>query len=172
MRTTCTGLCSGDARCGGDYYVNGCACVSPNQPCGDTAPVCNGQCPTGEECANIGGVPSPSCGCLPVGSTGCGAVYPECGEGDCPAGTTCLGTTFTCCGGVTIDGCACLTGPPPPPCGGTCPPGWQCVQFPGQGPMCIPPFCTGGSGAPVCDGTCSEPGTTCQELSGLCFCLP
>jgi len=168
----CNGLCSAGAECGGDYFVGGCVCVSPSQPCGDTAPVCNGECPAGEECASIGGVPSPSCGCLPVGSTGCGTVYPTCGDGDCPAGTACFVDTFTCCGGVTISGCACLTGPPPPPCGGTCPPGWQCVAIPGQPEFCLPPFCEGGAGAPACDGSCTLAGTTCQAVGGICLCMP
>lgn len=167
----CGGSCPGDSVCAGGPGL-GCSCVSPHQPCGDTAPACNGECPAGEACADIGGTPYPSCGCLPVGSTACGDVYPSCGDGDCPAGTTCLMDTFTCCGGVQISNCACLTGPPPPPCGGTCPAGWTCVgPAPGIPEFCLPPTCSGGTGAPVCDGTCSQPGTECTAISSLCLCM-
>lgn len=168
---SCGGTCPDDAECAGNVF-SGCTCVSPHQPCGDTAPACNGECPAGEECANTGGAPYSSCGCLPVGSTPCGGVYPSCGDGDCPAGTTCLLDTFTCCGGAQISSCACLTGPPPPPCGGTCPAGWNCVgPAPGFPETCLPPFCAGGSGAPACDGTCSQSGTECRSVGSLCFCL-
>jgi len=169
---SCEGACAGDGQCGGTFAL-GCVCASPSQPCGDTAPVCNGQCPAGEECANIGGVPYPSCGCLPTGSTPCGGVYPSCGDGDCPPGLACFTDTFTCCGGTTITNCACLSGPPPPPCGGTCPPGWTCVQIPGQPEFCLPPPCQGGAGAPTCDGTCSASTDHCIAFqSSSCFCLP
>jgi hypothetical protein len=165
----CGGLCPGGAQCGGAPGL-GCECVSPDQPCGDTDPVCNGQCPEGWTCADVGGVPYPSCACLATGSTGCGTVYPTCGDGDCPSGTTCYTDTFRCCGDVTITGCACLSGPPPLPCGGTCPSGWTCVQQPGAGEFCLPPFCGGGSQYPICGGTC-ETGTSCLALSPFCLCL-
>ena len=169
--TSCGGTCPGDAACAGDPFGS-CTCVSPHQPCGDTAPACNGECPVGEECANTGGTPYTGCGCLPVGSTPCGGVYPSCGDGDCPTGTSCVLDTFTCCGGVQISNCACSSGPPPLPCGGACPAGWTCVgPAPGFPEMCLPPFCSGGSGAPVCDGTCSQAGTECRSMGGLCFCL-
>jgi hypothetical protein len=166
----CDGACAGDGECGGEPEL-GCVCASPSQPCGDTAPVCNGQCPAGEECANIGGVPYPNCACLPVGSTPCGSVYPACGDGDCASGLTCMTLTFTCCGGTTITNCGCASSPPPPPCGGTCPPGWTCVQVPGQPEFCLPPFCDGGTGAPTCDGACSAPEDHCYPYQGSCFCL-
>lgn len=168
---TCDGTCPGDGECAGGPGV-GCSCVSPHQPCGGTWPACNGECPAGEVCSDIGGTPYSSCGCLPAGSTPCGGVYPSCGDGDCPAGTTCLVDTFTCCGGVQISNCACLTGPPPPPCGGTCPVGWNCVgPAPGFPETCLPPFCSGGSGAPTCDGSCNQAGTECRSMGGVCFCL-
>jgi hypothetical protein len=166
---TCGGVCPGNGVCGGNPIL-GCVCASPDQPCGDTAPVCNGECPAGEECANIGGVPSPSCGCLPAGSTGCGTVDPVCGDGDCPDGLTCQLTTFECCGGVSLSACGCgTTDPPDPPCGGTCPDSWQCVIGPGI-ELCIPFFCSGGSGAPTCGGTCPAP-FLCTPLVGQCFCI-
>jgi hypothetical protein len=165
---TCSGVCAGGAECGGEPLV-GCQCVSPDQPCGDTAPVCNGECPVGEECSNTGGVPYSSCACLPAGSTGCGTVDPVCGDGDCPAGLECNLTTFTCCGGFTFEACGCTSGPPDPPCGGTCPDTWQCLIGPGI-ELCIPYFCSGGSGAPVCDGTCNA-STECTTLVGQCFCV-
>lgn len=168
--TACGGTCPGDAECAGGPGI-GCSCVSPHQPCGGTWPACNGECPSGEECADIGGTPYSSCGCLPAGSTPCGGVYPSCGDGDCPAGTSCLMDTFTCCGGTQISNCACLTGPPPPPCPGGCPDGWTCVgPVPGIPAFCLPPTCSGGSGAPACDGTCA-PGNACASIGGLCLCV-
>jgi hypothetical protein len=32
-----------------------CTCIDGAQPCGDTGPACNGQCPMGEECFATGG---------------------------------------------------------------------------------------------------------------------
>lgn len=198
---TCGGLCPGGSQCGGDPGLAlPCTCIAANQPCGDTAPACNGTCPAGEECANVGGVPYPACGCLPVGSIGCGTVYPTCGGGECPAGTDCYETTFSCCGGFTITGCGCLTGPPPPPCGGPCPPGTICAVAPGLpqscypipcagggacpsgsacgpipgvgGEFCIPIPCDAGAGYPTCDGTCTS-GLSCQGFAvGDCYCAP
>jgi hypothetical protein len=200
---TCGGTCPDGSQCGGDPGLAvPCSCISASQPCGDTDPVCNGACPAGETCANVGGVPYPSCACLPDGATGCGTVYPTCGDGECPLGTDCHVTTFTCCGGFTIEGCGCLSGPPPPPCGGPCAPGSICVpaapKFPegcyptpcGGGTscpsgstcgtipeipieICLPTPCTGGSAYPTCDGTCPG-GLTCQGFAGAgdCFCGP
>ena len=168
--TTCGGSCPGDSVCAGGLGI-GCVCVSPHQPCGDTAPACNGDCPSGEVCADVGGTPTPLCGCLPSGSTPCGGVFPSCGDGDCPTGTSCVMDTFVCCGGVQISNCACLSGPPPSQCPGGCPEGWTCVAGPGLPAVCLPPLCAGGSGAPACDGTCSQPGTECIDIGGLCLCL-
>lgn len=198
---TCGGTCPDGSQCGGDPGLGlACTCIAASQPCGDTEPVCNGTCPTGEVCSNVGGVPYSDCACLPAGSTGCGAVYPTCGDGDCPAGTACYATTFTCCGGFSITGCGCLSEPPPPPCGGPCPPGSTCLPaapgFPeGCYPMncggggscpagstcvpypplsidvCAPIACTGGAGYPTCDGAC-DPGLACRGFSGSCYCTP
>jgi hypothetical protein len=169
---TCDGVCSGDAECGGSPEV-GCICASPSDPCGDTDPVCNGQCPTGEECGPITGSPFQTCGCLPAGSTPCGDVYPTCGDGDCPAGNECYSTSSACCGGtVMVEYCACLSEPPPTPCPDGCPEGWQCAKPSPEEPFtCIPSFCSGGSGAPVCDGTCSGPATCQNAFDSICFCL-
>ncbi|MBM4242199.1 MAG: hypothetical protein FJ148_00055 [Deltaproteobacteria bacterium] len=168
---SCGGSCPGDGECGGNRLVNGCTCVSPNQPCGDTSPVCNGECPAGQECSNLGGAITTTCACMPAGSTPCGGVYPSCGDGDCPAGTACSTDTFTGCGGATIENCACLTGPPPDPCGG-CPNGWTCFgPAPGFPATCLPPFCNDGAGAPVCSGTCTLAGTECTPIGGVCLCL-
>ena len=163
----CGGFCPPGSACGTD--LSSCFCVSGAQPCSDTAPTCNGECPAGEVCSNIGGVPLPGCGCLPVGSTACGGTYPSC-DGDCPAATSCFTVSFPIPGGGTLSGCQCLSGPPVDECGG-CPPGFTCVG----GPVFIPPqclaFCNGPSGPPVCDGTC--PGSaSCIATPGTCFCMP
>jgi hypothetical protein len=169
---SCGGSCPGDAVCAGAAGVLGCRCVSPHQPCGDTGPLCNGECPTGEECASLGGFPEPSCGCLPTGSTPCGGVYPSCGDGDCPSGTACYQDTFFCCGDISIPFCACLSEPPPEPCPAGCPDGWTCYgPGPNFPPTCLPPFCNDGAGAPVCSGTCTLDGTACTAIGGICLCL-
>lgn len=165
----CGGRCAGDGVCGGNV-MTGCLCVSPSQPCGDSAPVCNGECPAGEECATTTGGPYPGCGCLPIGSMACGEVSGSCGDGDCPAGTSCYGFSLS-----VVHYCACASEPPPPPCGGECPDGWTCVgPVPGFPETCVPPFCNGGSGAPVCDGSCAggNPYDTCTTLgSSACICV-
>lgn len=167
----CGGTCPGDSVCGGNPQIAGCVCVSPHQPCGGTDPVCNGECPAGQQCGSTTGGLFPECGCLPIGSTPCGGTYPSCG-GDCPASTSCMIETFTCCGGFTAEWCACRSEPPPPLCPGGCPEGWTCVPpAPGIDPFCLPPPCSGGSGAPACDGTCSQPGAQCVAAGGLCFCV-
>jgi hypothetical protein len=176
----CGGFCPAGSNCG-TPEGSSCVCISASQPCGDTGPVCNGQCPTGETCGSVGGVPYPSCGCLPDGSTPCGTVYPTCGDGDCPSEQSCYGVSFTCCGGLTLNGCQCLSAPPPPPpCSQiTCPPGFYCAVLPppGGGPVCVPSeYCAGGGAYPACGGTCS-PGRTCTPYAysaeyGVCACVP
>lgn len=170
---SCGGTCAGDSVCAGHPSgLGGCTCVSPHQPCGGTAPACNGECPTGEECSNLGGVLETSCGCLPAGSSECGGVYPSCGDGDCPAGTTCMIDTFSSPSGATAAWCACYSDPPPPPCPGGCPDGWTCTPtLPLGEHICLPPTCGDSPGEPVCDGACSQPGTECTLISGGCFCL-
>jgi hypothetical protein len=164
----CTGICAGGGGCG--RSLGSCVCVAPGKPCGDSEPACNGDCPAGETCSNVGGVPFTDCACLPTGSTGCGTVYPSCSDGDCPAGTSCYTSYFECCGGAVIGGCGCSAEPPEPPCGGACPEGWTCA-FLGMGPpSCIPPLCNGGSGAPACDGACGGSGT-CHTIGGTCVCV-
>jgi len=169
---SCGGSCPGDAVCAGHPSgLGGCTCVSPHQPCGDSAPACNGECPVGEECSNLGGVLQTSCGCLPVGSTDCGGVYPSCGDGDCPAGLSCGIDTFSSPSGATAEWCACRIGPPSP-CPGGCPDTWTCTPTLPLGEyVCLPPACADNPGEPVCDGTCEQPGTQCTSVGGLCFCV-
>ena len=129
------GACPDGSTCGPDGS-GGCTCISASQPCGDTAPVCNGQCPSGEVCLSTGGLPgSDGCACLPEGSTGCSvAADPQCG-GDCPDGLTCnsifyhLGFTY----------CQCMSGGCGPG-GAPCPPGTRCMVGPPgfPSPRCEP----------------------------------
>lgn len=168
---SCSGVCPGDSVCGGNPLV-GCSCVSPHQPCGGSAPVCNGECPTGEVCGALSSDPFRSCGCLPASSTPCGDVYPSCDSGDCPAGTSCYADTVFFGSGHEFSVCTCASEPPVDACGGDCPPGWTCVgPRPGLPATCLPPFCGGGSGAPVCDGVCADANADCTAFGGLCFCL-
>ena len=162
---TCGGTCPPGSACG-SRDLSTCECIDANQPCGGTAPACNGECPAGEVCGNTGGVPYPGCGCLPAGSVAsCGTTYPTCG-GECPVGLDCFGVTFGF-GGLTLNGCECLSGPPTDACGG-CPAGFQCIVGPGFPAACLA-FCTGPSGAPVCDGTCPA-SYTCTSIGGTCIC--
>jgi hypothetical protein len=165
---SCGGTCAGDAVCGGNSLI-GCSCVSPSQPCGGSAPVCNGECPAGEECAVTDGSPFTACGCLPIGSMACGEQHDSCDPGACPAGTSCYGFTLS-----ILNYCACASEPPTDACGGDCPAGWTCVgPVPGMPATCIPPFCNGGSGAPACGGSCGggDPSVTCTAIGGSCFCV-
>jgi len=92
--------------------------------CGATAPQCNGECPAGRACQDLGGPSNPSCECVPV-------------EG-CPGG---------------------------------CPDGWICAYPSGGSPSCVPPFCSGGTGGSMCDGTCADPDTQCLSVLSLCLCM-
>lgn len=164
---SCGGACPGDAVCGGNTII-GCSCVSPSQPCGDSAPVCNGECPAGEECSVTAGGPFTSCGCLPIGSMACGDQSNSCDSGACPPGTSCYAFSLS-----ILNYCACASEPPTDPCGDSCPTGWTCVgPVPGMPATCIPPFCNGGNGAPACDGSCEggNPNDTCTAIGGTCFC--
>jgi hypothetical protein len=62
--------------------------------CDDTFPVCDGDCPAGLACGDIG---LSRCGCVPVTGTPCGsAASPSC-LGDCPLlGGFCLAGPFGC----------------------------------------------------------------------------
>jgi hypothetical protein len=172
----CDGTCAGGAVCGLNFTLDGCRCVSPTEPCGDTFGVCNGTCPAGEQCGSVGGFPLPSCGCVPVGATPCGATgVPTCG-GDCPGADVCRPIAIqSIFGGL---GCMCVHDAP---CdnacgGGNCPGGFFCARIPQQGCTCAPFLCTGGAGFPTCDGSCGG-GTTCQPFSvpnvvDYCVCAP
>lgn len=161
----CGGTCPSGSECA-TRDLSTCECIAAAQPCGDTDPVCNGECPVGEACGSIGGLPLPSCACLPETSTPCGEPGGGSCGGDCPAGLSCYGVSFPV-GPVTLTGCECLSAPPVDACGG-CPPGFDCIAGPGFGPFCLA-FCSGGSGAPVCDGGC--PGSSsCTNIGGTCVC--
>jgi hypothetical protein len=130
--TGCGGSCPAGSMCGTHDLV-ACVCISEAQPCGDTSPVCNGQCPEGQECFATGGFPLPSCSCLPAGSTACSQL--QCG-GTCPAGEECNYFEISTPG---ASGCECG---PLGPCGlggDDCPPGFRCVGLPGT--PGIPFFC-------------------------------
>lgn len=124
----CGGSCPPGAACG-TRDLSTCLCIAAAQPCGDTWPVCNGDCPSGEQCSGIGGYPLPNCACLPVGSTPCGMS--QC-NGDCPAGQECNYYQLQ-----FQSGCQCG---PPGPCGSggdDCPPGTHCAVGP-PGAFCVP----------------------------------
>lgn len=127
----CGGTCPPGSACG-TRDLDTCLCISSAQPCGDTSPVCNGECPVGEECLTGGGFPLPSCVCLPTGSTACSKF--ECG-GACPTGQECNFFEISTPG---ASGCVCG---PPGPCGSggdDCPAGFHCAFGPGIGPLCLP----------------------------------
>jgi len=83
----CGGTCPHDGQCLVNVISNLCRCFGgTNLACGDSAPVCNGQCPAGMHCGGID-FPTPlgrNCGCVPDGAVACGdATFPTCG-GACP----------------------------------------------------------------------------------------
>ena len=171
----CNGTCAAGV-CGVTAALDGCRCILPSEPCGGTTPVCNGTCAAGEQCGSIGGFPLPSCGCVPVGATPCGASgLPLCG-GDCPGSDVCRPIAIqSIFGGM---GCMCVHDAPcDTACGGgNCPGGFFCALIPLQGCTCAPFMCSGGGGFPVCDGSCA-PGTSCQPFSvpnvvDYCVCAP
>jgi len=161
----CSGSCAGGGVCGPDISSGACICISPSSPCGDTSPVCNGTCPTGEQCVGFGTDPLfRGCGCIPVGATPCGSPgVPVCG-GICPADQEC-NVTF----GLPIFGggpfCSCTR---PGPCGqnggGECPNGFGCGIIPPGPASCFPLACTGADPFPTCGGGCGD-GGECLPLS-------
>lgn len=133
-------------------------------PCGGTAAsTCDGACPLGTSCFDIGG----SCACVPSGM-GCGAVAgtPLC-YGECPPGTACIDT-----GGS----CACAAAPPcggsaAPACDGACPLTDSCEEVSPGICSCVARGipCGGLGGPPVCLGEC-PPTEACFDISGTCTC--
>lgn len=149
---TCNGQCSPGETCVGDGFNDVCKCVAPSMPCGDTNPTCNGTCPVGEECASFGfDTPYDQCGCLPEGSTPCGAPNaPVCG-GACPSGASCTAVfkPIELGGGVDCD----CRGP-----GAICGNGSAWGGAPNEGfPYgCYPIICNGTY--PTCGGPCLDGG--------------
>lgn len=130
----CLGSCSAGGSCEFDTDAwQGCRCVSPDMPCGDTAPVCGGICATGLECKTQPAYPVPICRCEPPGASCGNADYPTCG-GVCNEGETCSQS------GDHVNGnyCACLVDNAP--CGdlGPCPEGTWCGLIPPGGFICVP----------------------------------
>jgi hypothetical protein len=152
----CAGGCPPGAFCQPTPDFMNCHCVSPSQPCGETAPVCNGSCPADEHCAAFGMIPFVYCGCIPIGSPQCGSPgVPVCG-GACPTGTEC-NVVFSppALGGQPFCDCT-----PPGLCGssgGECPNGLGCAQLEGS-PICAPIPCSGTAAFPVCGGPCGDGG--------------
>lgn len=130
----CGGTCPPGGVCT-TQDLSSCTCVFDTDPCGETAPVCNGECPVGEECRATGGFVLNECRCLPTGSTPCNhgnGPSGTCG-GDCPAGEECNHIVYP-----SWDVCGCG---PPGPCGSgggdDCPPGTTCNVAPNLA-FCIP----------------------------------
>jgi len=171
---SCGGVCPGEGRCGFDLFASVCRCVFPTDPCGDTAPICNGSCAAGEECVPIVGYATDDCVCTPIGVTPCGAhgQHPTC-EVACPDGNECLpyrGKFNSSCG--CGDDRTCEEG------GLRCPAGLECMEVPGFPRACIPVFCGGSASFPTCGGTCENNGWGCRPLRDfdgeveICACAP
>ena len=141
--------CSVPGTCGAVGTAAQCTCL----PCGQTAPACNGPCPTGQVCSSDG----TGCGCI----TPCAnATAPACG-GVCPAGQVCS-SNGTSCGCITP--CANSTAPA---CGGSCPAGQTCSSN-GTSCQCTTPCAS--STAPACGGVCPA-GQTCASNGTSCGCI-
>lgn len=167
----CGGTCPGGGVCAPDVLGGPCRCNFPTQPCGVTAPVCNGACPPGDACwpmDNLIPGSTNDCQCAPEGIPPCGATGLSCGAGACPDGSVCTAVP----GAGIYDGyCACLE--PETPCGpgfGVCPPDLQCLFLPPGGHQCLPTLC--GGTYPACGGGCGI-GQSCSAASagGLELCL-
>ena len=158
----CGGSCPGTGLCVPDPLGGPCHCAFPTQSCGTTAPACNGECPTGEQCYEIddflpGSVNA--CLCAPVGDPPCGTTGTTCG-GACPAGLEC---NLIPGSGIFESACACTE--PSPGCGpglGSCPPDTQCLPVSPFEFSCLPELCGDGS-FPSCGGSCSG-GKVCVPL--------
>jgi hypothetical protein len=171
---TCGGVCPGDGVCAPDVLGGPCRCVFPTQPCGETAPVCGGECAAGEQCYPIDDfIPGSinECACAPIGEPPCGATGFACSATPCPGGLVCdLIPGF----GIYDSQCSCVD--PNAVCGqpgyGECPPDFECVFFPGPGGSwgCVPVFC--GGTYPACGGSCAS-GSNCVplEIPGGAFCV-
>jgi len=127
---TCGGNCRGDGECAADA-TRYCVCVSPHQPCGDSAPACNGECPGGEACFTIIHPVALSCVCAPSEQIPCGAD----GGTYCPGGSSCQlvplrfdDVYWTCIDDDAVCGEAGF---------GSCPPGKSCRLFGAPGPDVI-----------------------------------
>jgi hypothetical protein len=171
----CDDTCPGDGVCTSDVLGGSCRCVFPTQPCGGTAPACNGECPAGEQCFEIDDfIPGPvnACACAPVGEPPCGATGQACDVGGCPAGHEC---DLIPGAGIYDSQCVCVE--PDATCGpgyGDCPPDLECAFVgPGAGGnyQCVPILC--GTNYPACDSDCSG-GRECVPLAigagQLCVC--
>jgi hypothetical protein len=173
---TCDSVCPDGGVCAPDAFGSDCRCVNPTQPCGETAPICGGECGPGEQCYPFDDwIPGPinGCACAPTGSPPCGASGQSCDMGPCPDGLEC--GTIPPITPTYEPSCGCVD--PAATCGpgfGTCPPDLQCMFFPPGGGgswSCLPIFC--GGAYPTCGGSCGG-GRSCVPLdvqgSGFCVC--
>jgi hypothetical protein len=160
--SACGGSCPDGGVCG-QQSDGTCVCGFPTDPCGGTAPVCNGECAAGEECVAIAGTPEEGVTCTCSATTPCGAVDDLSCGGDCPAGEECvtidngpiLDDTCTCTPiGVTPCGAASN-----PSCDATCPAGEVCDLVDGpyeQACRCLPVDAVCGPGPGFCPFVDSE----------------
>jgi hypothetical protein len=174
----CNATCPDGGVCTPEVINGPCRCVYPTQPCGTTAPLCNGECPAGEQCYSMdGAIPGPTdgCACAPIDQPPCGASGQSCSVGACPDGLVC--GSLPGGGFIYEDYCGCVD--PAAICGpgfGACPPDLVCSSFPGSGSYsCIPTTCADSGNYPSCGGTfpCSG-GRSCVPLDfqgiHLCVC--
>lgn len=92
-------FCSTNKDCGSDFVATGpfyedqckevCdAATSARMPCSESAPQCNGICPTEEECVTYMQYGKVSCSCEKIEKK-CGDTSPQC-NGKCDPGKTCV----------------------------------------------------------------------------------
>ncbi|MEO2169027.1 MAG: hypothetical protein ABGY42_13075 [bacterium] len=130
----CTGSCGEGGSCVPDFTdLEDCRCVDSTMPCGDSAPICGGTCPSGLECKSSPSYPVSSCACEPPGPSCGGAAFPTCG-GVCESGQVCGPL------GDPLNGnyCSCLT--PGADCGSQapCAAGTYCVLGGSNFFLCLP----------------------------------
>jgi len=187
----CNGPCPAPLVCAGLPGATQCDCVLP--ACDQSAPMCNGTCPTpGDVCV----ADAVGCHCQPPP---CDQSAPAC-NGLCPNGEICTPNAVGCacapvpceqsawpqCGGPCPPGEICIAGTNgacfcepqpcgptgPHQCGGTCPPNQICQTTPTDGCECAPVSCQQ-SPYPQCGGPC-PPGQYCHAplLGNSCLCCP
>jgi hypothetical protein len=141
---SCGGSCLSDEECTYKMSPASCECTGgTGLACGDSAPVCNGYCPSGMHCGGVSlrDIFGRTCGCVPDDTIACGdSEYPTCGGACADPTRVCRPRMDSLSLGPPAIGCTCS---PPGACfvgipgttslaacgpGSDCPPGQVCAS--------------------------------------------